>query len=157
MLTPGTRRGLASAIISAVRSLFYVRSAVRVNGVGGRRDSVVLVEDRLPVPRVGAELRQSRDHSLAAATINSEAARYSVLLVIAAPCPQSPLDHAHRWRPGHLEELVDSGEPHRGEPDHALTVQLGRCRRCGIPLLKVEPLAEAVDDPITYEVRGAEL
>lgn len=77
---------------------------------------------------------------------------YSTLLVLAGPCPRSAQEHAHAWLPGDLAELVSPGEP-----DHGLTVHLGRCRRCAVPLVRIEPLAEAVVGAITYEVRGAEL
>jgi hypothetical protein len=96
-----------------------------------------------------------RREPIAAAAVSEPpagAARYSMLLVLAAPCPHSAEPRPHAWLPGDLAELVGLGRPH-----HGLAVHLGRCRRCGMPLLKVEALAEAIDEPITYEVRGAEL
>jgi hypothetical protein len=74
----------------------------------------------------------------------------SPLLVLPGQCPRS--GQAHCWLPGDLAQLVSPGIPNLG-----LSVHLGRCRRCAVPLVRVEALAEAVNGPIMYEVRGAEL
>jgi hypothetical protein len=76
-----------------------------------------------------------------------------VLLVLAGPCPRSANDRPHTWRAGDTADLVGYGQP-----DHGLSVALGRCQRCGVPLLAVEALTgDELGGGRLYEARGAEL
>jgi hypothetical protein len=71
----------------------------------------------------------------------------------AGACPGSNAARRHEWRAGELADLVTYGQP-----DHGVTVRLGHCGRCGVPLLRVEPLSD--DTPAKgafFEAKGAEL
>lgn len=77
-----------------------------------------------------------------------------VLLVLAGPCPVSRGNQLpHTFRHGDMAELVAFGQP-----DHGLTVILGRCVHCTVPLVLVGALCgnDEPDGPM-YEARGAEL
>ncbi len=78
----------------------------------------------------------------------------AVVLVLAGPCPRAAGDRPHTWQEGDYAELVSYGQP-----DHAISVRLGRCSYCTAPLLRLQPLAEDSDPDggPTYEARGAEL
>jgi hypothetical protein len=73
--------------------------------------------------------------------------------VLAGPCEAASGEHPHVWQLGDLADLVS-----HGHPDHGLTVWLGRCDRCAVPLLAITPLqADDVDGAAWYEAPGAEL
>jgi hypothetical protein len=75
------------------------------------------------------------------------------LPVLAAPCPVGREEQPHDWEPGDTADLVSFGHP-----DHGVSVWLGRCQRCAVPLLAITTLdADDVDGAAWYEVRGAEL
>ena len=75
------------------------------------------------------------------------------LLVFAGPCPRSAGDAPHTWQPGDSADLISYGEP-----DHGLSVWLGRCQHCAVPLLAITPLeADCPDRAARYEAAGAEL
>ncbi len=77
-----------------------------------------------------------------------------VVLVLAGPCPRSAGDRPHTWQPGDYAELASYGQP-----DHAVSVWLGRCRHCAAPLLRLQQIADDGDPDggPTYEAHGAEL
>jgi hypothetical protein len=73
--------------------------------------------------------------------------------VLAGPCDAGGDEQPHVWQLGDLADLVS-----HGHPDHGLTVWLGRCQRCGVPLLAITPLqASDIDGAPWYEATGAEL
>jgi hypothetical protein len=75
------------------------------------------------------------------------------LLVLAGPCPRSAGDRPHTWRYGDQADLVSYGDP-----DHGLSVWLGRCQYCAVALLAVTPLdADCSDRAPRYEATGAKL
>jgi hypothetical protein len=75
------------------------------------------------------------------------------VLILAGPCPRTPGDRPHTWQPGDCADLVSYGHP-----DHGLSVWLGRCQHCTLPLLAITPLdADTPDRAPRYEVPGAEL
>ena len=67
-------------------------------------------------------------------------------------CPRSGGEHV--WvLDGDSADLVVYGKP-----DHGVSLDLGRCRACGIALLSVGPLgAEWADQPARFELAGARL
>jgi hypothetical protein len=76
--------------------------------------------------------------------------------VLAAPCPTSDDDGPHQWQLGDLADLVDNAHPDGS--DHGVTVWLGRCQHCDVPLLAVTALAaDDVDGAAWYETPGARL
>ena len=76
-----------------------------------------------------------------------------IMLVLAGPCPRAADERAHTWEPGDSADLVSYGQP-----DHGLTVYLGRCRYCGAALLAVDRLtADGPTGRPWYEALGAEL
>jgi hypothetical protein len=75
------------------------------------------------------------------------------LLVLAGPCPRSAGEAPHTWRYGDHADLVSYGNP-----DHCLSVWLGRCQYCAAPLLAVTPLnADCPERAARYEATGTEL
>ena len=48
------------------------------------------------------------------------------LLILAGPCQRSAGEAPHTWQPGDSADLVSYGDP-----DHGLSVWLGRCPRGG--------------------------
>lgn len=79
--------------------------------------------------------------------------RTDITLAPAVACPKSGYTRAHTWEPGDLADLVSYGNP-----DHGLTVRLGRCQRCGVALLAVEALGtEPHPAAPFYEIPGAVL
>lgn len=77
----------------------------------------------------------------------------TLTLAVPGPCPQSADRRAHTWQSGDSADLISVGTP-----DHGVTVYLGRCRYCGVPLLAVARLSEdrRGADPV-LEVHGAQL
>jgi hypothetical protein len=85
--------------------------------------------------------------------VNMTGRRPLPIPVLAGPCPRSAQDGPHVWEPGDTADLVSYGDP-----DHGLTVWLGRCERCTVPLLAITPLdAGDADGAPWYEAGGAEL
>ena len=86
--------------------------------------------------------------------MNGGISRGSVpILILAGPCPRSTDDRPHTWQPGDHADLLGYGHP-----DHGLTVWLGRCQHCTVPLLAVTPLdADEPDSGLRYEVPEAAL
>jgi hypothetical protein len=75
------------------------------------------------------------------------------ILILAGPCPRSADDGPHSWQLGDCADLVSSGHP-----DHGLSVWLGRCEHCAVPLLTITGLdADCPDRAPRYEAAGAEL
>jgi hypothetical protein len=73
--------------------------------------------------------------------------------ILAGPCDAATEELPHEWQLGDLADLVSPGHP-----DHGLTVWLGRCERCGVPLLAITPLqASDVEGVAWYEAPGARL
>jgi hypothetical protein len=73
--------------------------------------------------------------------------------ILAGPCNAGTDERPHSWVPGDTADLVSLGSP-----DHGLSVWLGRCDRCDVPLLAITPLeADDVNGVAWYEARGAEL
>lgn len=72
----------------------------------------------------------------------------------AAGCPASrDAQQSHIWEPGHGADLLAYGKP-----DLGISVDLGRCRHCGVALLSIgEHGSEQTEQTLTFEVRGAEL
>jgi hypothetical protein len=68
------------------------------------------------------------------------------------PCPRSADGGAHTWQSG------DSVNPLSfGESDHGVSVYLGRCRSCAVPLLAVVPVSESFcGGGVVLEVHGAQ-
>jgi hypothetical protein len=58
-------------------------------------------------------------------------------LIAPGPCSQSAEGRPHTWQSGDSADLISLGTP-----DHGVTVYLGRCRSCTVPLLTVTPLSE---------------
>ncbi|MGH8877749.1 MAG: hypothetical protein ACRD0P_10465 [Stackebrandtia sp.] len=73
-------------------------------------------------------------------------------VAVPSPCPQSADGRAHTCQPGDSADLISFGEP-----DHGVSVYLGRCRYCAVPLLAVVPVSESFcsGGPV-FEVHGAE-
>jgi hypothetical protein len=71
---------------------------------------------------------------------------------IRGPCPHSADGRPHTWQSGDSADLISFGNP-----DHGVSVYLGRCRHCAVPLLALAPLSEdrRGDGPV-LEVHGAE-
>jgi hypothetical protein len=71
-------------------------------------------------------------------------------LSLQGPCPRSTDGDAHTWRSG------DSINPISfGEPDHGVTVYLGRCRSRAVPLLAVVSVSESFcGGGVVLEVQG---
>jgi hypothetical protein len=61
----------------------------------------------------------------------------TLTLTMPGPCPRSADGRAHTWQSGASADLISLGAP-----DHGVTVYLGRCRSCAVPLLTVTPLSE---------------
>ena len=69
------------------------------------------------------------------------------------PCPQSADGRQYAWQSGDSADLISFGEL-----DHGVSVYLGRCRYCDVPLLAVTPLSEDRRGGGAYlEVHGTEL
>ncbi len=71
------------------------------------------------------------------------------------PCPRARDQRGHAVDLGGLTASLDS----YGRPDLAVTVQLGRCRACGVALLAVAP-SDAEDlaaAGVLLQVTGAEV
>jgi hypothetical protein len=75
----------------------------------------------------------------------------TLTLIVPGPCSQSAEGRPHTWQSGDSADLISLGAP-----DHGVTVYLGRCRSCAVPLLTVTPLSEdrRSGGPI-LEVHGA--
>jgi hypothetical protein len=77
----------------------------------------------------------------------------AAVLVLAGPCPRGAGSDPHAWEPGDCADLISYGDP-----DHGVSVWLGRCQRCAVPLLAVTPLQASSPDRVPrYEAHGAEL
>ena len=75
------------------------------------------------------------------------------ILILAGPCPRSTDDRPHTWQPGDCADLISYGHP-----DHGLSVWLGRCEHCALPLLAITPLEASDPDAVPrYEVPAAAL
>jgi hypothetical protein len=61
----------------------------------------------------------------------------TLTLAVQGPCPQSTEGRPHTWQSGDSADLIGFGTP-----DHGVTVYLGRCRYCVMPLLTVTRLSE---------------
>ena len=77
----------------------------------------------------------------------------ALTVAVAGPCPRSAKSRPHTWEPGASADLVSFGTA-----DHGVSVYLGRCRYCTVPLLAVVPLSEDLrgGGPF-HEVHEAEL
>jgi hypothetical protein len=77
----------------------------------------------------------------------------TLALVVPRPCPRSADGRPHTWQSGDSADLISVGTP-----DHGVTVYLGRCRYCVVPLLAVARLSQDHHgaSPI-LEVHGARL
>ena len=60
-----------------------------------------------------------------------------LILAVPGQCPRSAEGRPHTWQPGTSADLISFGAP-----DHGVTVYLGRCRSCTVPLLTITPLSE---------------
>jgi hypothetical protein len=76
----------------------------------------------------------------------------TLTLTVPGPCPHSADSRPHTWQSGASADLISLGTP-----DHGVTVYLGRCRSCAIPLLTVTPLSKdrRSGGPV-LEVHGAQ-
>jgi hypothetical protein len=61
----------------------------------------------------------------------------TLTLSMPSPCPHSAEGRPHTWQSGDSADLISLGTP-----DHGVTVYLGRCRYCVVPLLAVARLSE---------------
>jgi len=61
----------------------------------------------------------------------------TLTLAVPGRCPRSAEGRPHIWQSGTSADLISFGAP-----DHGVTVYLGRCRSCAVPLLTVTPLLE---------------
>ena len=61
----------------------------------------------------------------------------TLTVAVAGRCPRSAGRRAHTWQSGDSADLISLGTP-----DHGVTVYLGRCRYCLMPLLAVARLSE---------------
>ncbi len=77
----------------------------------------------------------------------------TLTLGVPSPCPQSAEGRPHTWQSSDSADLISVGMP-----DHGVTVYLGRCRYCVVPLLAVARLSEdrRGAGPV-LEVHGAQL
>ena len=77
--------------------------------------------------------------------------RRDLTLTPALVCPRTGYLLSHEWVPGDAADLIVYGQP-----DHGLTVRLGRCRRCLVPLLALDPYYDDRNptNPL-YEIPGA--
>jgi hypothetical protein len=73
-------------------------------------------------------------------------------LAVPGQCPRSADSRAHTWQSGDSADLISFGEP-----DHGVSVYLGRCS-CVVPLLAVVRVSEALrgDGPF-LDVRRTDL
>jgi hypothetical protein len=77
----------------------------------------------------------------------------ALTVAVAGPCPRSADSWPHRWEPGASADLVGFGVP-----DHGVSVYLGRCRCCAVPLLAVVPVSQEFRGSGPFlEVHGAQL
>ena len=77
----------------------------------------------------------------------------ALTVTVASPCPRSAESRPHTWEPGASADLVSFGAP-----DHGVSVYLGRCRSCTVPLLAVVPVSEDLRGSGPFlEVPGAKL
>lgn len=77
----------------------------------------------------------------------------ALTVIVAGPCPRSAESRPHRWEPGASADLVSFGAP-----DHGVSVYLGRCCHCAVPLLAVVPVSEDLRGGGPFlEVHGAQL
>jgi hypothetical protein len=63
----------------------------------------------------------------------------ALTVAVAGPCRRSADSQPHTWEPGASADLVSFGAP-----DHGVSVYLGRCRYCAVPLLAVLPAPEGL-------------
>ena len=77
----------------------------------------------------------------------------TLTLTVPSPCPQSVDGRPHTWQSGDSADLISYGQP-----DHGVTVYLGRCRYCAVPLLAIVSMsADHRGGGPFLEVPGAEL
>ena len=77
----------------------------------------------------------------------------ALTVAVAGPCPRSADSRPHTWEPGASTDLISFGAP-----DHGVSVYLGRCRYCAVPLLAVLPVSEDLRGGGPFlEVPGAQL
>lgn len=77
----------------------------------------------------------------------------ALTVAVAGPCPRSADSRPHTWQPGASADLISLGAP-----DHGVSVYLGRCRYCTVPLLAVVPMSEDLRSGGPFlEVHGAQL
>jgi hypothetical protein len=75
----------------------------------------------------------------------------TLALSMHGPCPQSTDGGPHTW------QSDDSVNPISfGDPNHGVSVNLGRCRSCALPLLAVVPVSESSCGGVVLEVQGAQ-
>lgn len=76
----------------------------------------------------------------------------TLTLTMPGPCSHSAEGRPHTWQSGDSADLISLGQP-----DHGVTVYLGRCRSCAVPLLAITPLSEdrRSGGPV-LEVHGAQ-
>ena len=77
----------------------------------------------------------------------------TLTLAVPGPCPQFADGRPHTWRSDNSADLISYSSP-----DHGMSVYLGRCRSCAVPLLAVAPVSEnrRSGGPV-LEVHGAVL
>ncbi|MGH3778651.1 MAG: hypothetical protein ACRDRR_23410 [Pseudonocardiaceae bacterium] len=61
----------------------------------------------------------------------------ALTLAVPRSCPRSADAQPHTWQSSDSADLISYGTP-----DHGVSVYLGRCRSCAVPLLAVIPLSE---------------
>ncbi|PZS23730.1 MAG: hypothetical protein DLM61_23570 [Pseudonocardiales bacterium] len=76
----------------------------------------------------------------------------TLTLAVPSSCPQSTDARSHTWQSGDSADLISYGPP-----DHGVSVYLGRCRYCVVPLLAVLGLSEDLRGGPFLEVHGAQL
>ena len=76
----------------------------------------------------------------------------TLTLAASGMCPQSADRRPHTWQPGDSADLTSLGTP-----DHGVTVYLGRCRYCAVPLLAVARMSEDLHGSPVLELHGAQL
>jgi hypothetical protein len=77
----------------------------------------------------------------------------TLTVAMPGPCPQSVDDRPHTWQSGDSADLISYGTP-----DHGVSVYLGRCRSCAVPLLAVVRVSEDLRGSGGFlEARGTQL
>jgi len=76
----------------------------------------------------------------------------TLTLTVPGPCPHSADGRSHTWQSGDSADLISLGAP-----DHGVTVYLGQCRYCRVPLLIVTQLSENLrSGGLVLQLHGAQ-